>query len=99
MYETRKDSNMNDLSHHDHEGHEHHHDHGSGHGAHHGDGGGEKPFTDPVCGMKVGADPAKEIRYEEATYHFCSTKCMDKFRTAPQQYTGGAKPEPVTASA
>ena len=98
MYETRKDSNMNDLSHHDHEGHEHHHDHGSGHGAHHGDGGGEKPFTDPVCGMKVGADPAKEIRYEEATYHFCSTKCMDKFRAAPQQYIGGAKPEPAPAA-
>ncbi|SDE64215.1 Cu+-exporting ATPase [Massilia sp. PDC64] len=83
---------MNDLSHHDHDGHEHHHDHGSGHGAH---GTGDKPFTDPVCGMKVGADPAREIPYEGATYHFCSTKCMDKFRAAPRQYVSGTKPEPT----
>jgi len=98
MYETRKDSNMNDLSQHDHEGPKHHPGHGSGHGADHGNGGGEKPFTDPVCGMKVGADPAKEIQYEEATYHFCSTKCMDKFRAAPRQYVGGAKPAPAAAA-
>jgi Cu+-exporting ATPase len=48
--------------------------------------------------MKVGADPAKEIQYEEATYHFCSTKCMDKFRAAPRQYVGGAKPAPAAAA-
>ncbi|MEW6371160.1 MAG: heavy metal translocating P-type ATPase [Pseudomonadota bacterium] len=89
---------MNDLSQHDHEGPKHHPGHGSGHGADHGNGGGEKPFTDPVCGMKVGADPAKEIQYEEATYHFCSTKCMDKFRAAPRQYVGGAKPAPAAAA-
>jgi P-type Cu+ transporter len=87
---------MNDLPHHDHEGHAHHHEHGSGHRAHHGNGAGDKPFTDPVCGMKVGANPAKEIQHEGETYHFCSTKCMDKFRAAPQQYTGDAKPAPMS---
>jgi Cu+-exporting ATPase len=90
---------MNALSHHKHDGHEHHHDHGTGHGAHQGHWTGDKPFTDPVCGMKVGADPAREIRYEETVYHFCNTKCMDKFRAAPQQYVGGgAKPEPAPAA-
>ncbi len=98
MYKTRKDFNMNDLTRHDHHGHNHHHDHGAGHGAHTGHEAGDKPFTDPVCGMKVGADPAKEIRHEQETYHFCSTKCMDKFRAAPQQYVGGAKPVPAPAA-
>ena len=89
---------MNDLTHHNHEGHNHHQDHGSGSGVHHGNGASDKPFTDPVCGMKVGADPAKEIRYEQENYHFCSAKCMDKFRVAPQQYVGGARSEPAPAA-
>ncbi|MCS0611921.1 heavy metal translocating P-type ATPase [Massilia kyonggiensis] len=89
---------MNDLSRHNHDGHEHHHDHGTGHGHHQKGGDVDKLFTDPVCGMKVGADPAKEIPYAGETYHFCSTKCMDKFRTSPQQYIGGAKPEPTPAA-
>jgi len=83
---------MNDLSHHNHDGHEHHHKHGSGHAA---DGAADKPFTDPVCGMNVRADPAKEIAYQAVTYHFCSTRCMDKFRATPQQYVAGTKPEPA----
>ena len=89
---------MNDQSHHDHDGHEHHHDHGTGHDMHHGSGTGDKPFTDPVCGMKVGADPTREIRHEGQTYHFCSTRCMDKFRMSPQQYIGLAANEPAPAA-
>ena len=89
---------MNDQSHHDHDGHEHHHDHGTGHDMHHGSGTGDKPFTDPVCGMKVGADPTREIRHEGQTYHFCSTRCMDKFRVSPQQYIGLAANEPAPAA-
>jgi Cu+-exporting ATPase len=89
MNEFREDSNMNDLP--------HHHGHGSGHDTHHGNGTADKPFTDPICGMKVDADPAREIRYEETTYHFCSTRCMDKFRVAPQKYVG-TKPEPAPAA-
>lgn len=89
---------MNDQSHHNHDGHEHHHDHGTGHDIRHGSGTGDKPFTDPVCGMKVGADPAREIRHEGQTYHFCSTRCMDKFRVSPQQYIGLAANEPAPAA-
>jgi Cu+-exporting ATPase len=81
---------MNDLPPHLHDGHEHHRDHGTGHDSRHGKQEGDKPFTDPVCGMKVGADPSREIQYEGQAYHFCSTKCMDKFRLAPRQYIGHA---------
>jgi len=55
----------------------------------------EKPFTDPVCGMRVAADPQKEIRYEGQTYHFCSSGCMDRFRANPQAYVSPAKEEPA----
>lgn len=89
---------MNDQPHHDHDGHEHHLEHGPGHGVRHESGTGDKPFTDPVCGMKVGADPAREIRHEGQTYHFCSTRCMDKFRVSPQQYIGLAANEPAPAA-
>lgn len=48
--------------------------------------------------MKVGADPAREIRHEGQTYHFCSARCMDKFRVSPQQYIGLAANEPAPAA-
>jgi Cu+-exporting ATPase len=89
---------MNDLSHHHPDGHEHHHDHDSGHAMPTGMGADEKPFTDPVCGMKVGADPNKEIRHEGTAYHFCSMRCIDKFRAAPQQYIGAAEPGPASTA-
>ena len=92
---------MNDVSPHLHDGHDHHRNHGNGHGTHQGNEAGDKPFTDPVCGMKVGADPAKEIQYEGQAYHFCSTKCMGKFRLAPGQYVRhreNAVPAPATAA-
>ncbi|MES2935418.1 MAG: heavy metal translocating P-type ATPase [Pseudomonadota bacterium] len=77
--------------------HKHHEGHEPHHGQRKGISGSEadtdraangKPFTDPVCGMKVGAEPKKQIDHEGRAYHFCSTNCMDKFRAAPQQYTG-----------
>jgi Cu+-exporting ATPase len=73
------------------DGHGHHRDQGPGDDSHHASQESDKPFTDPVCGMKVGADPAREIQHEGQTCHFCSTKCMDKFRSAPRQYTGQAE--------
>ncbi|WP_334187394.1 heavy metal translocating P-type ATPase [Noviherbaspirillum sp.] len=36
--------------------------------------------------MKVGENPDKEITFGGQTYHFCSTRCMDKFRAAPHTY-------------
>lgn len=60
----------------------------------------QKPFTDPVCGMKVAADPKKEIAFEGKTYHFCSTKCIDKFQASPQAYLTpkNAKQTPAPAA-
>lgn len=52
-----------------------------------------KPFTDPVCGMKVADDPQKQILYEQQTYHFCSEPCMDKFRATPKAYISSGDPE------
>lgn len=50
-----------------------------------------KPFTDPVCGMNVGSNPEREISFEGEVYHFCSAKCMDKFRAAPESYLATEK--------
>ncbi|MGH8060039.1 MAG: heavy metal-binding domain-containing protein, partial [Candidatus Entotheonellia bacterium] len=44
---------------------------------------------DPVCGMTV--DPpaaAGTAVYEGRTYHFCSTVCLERFQTTPEQYAG-----------
>ena len=51
-----------------------------------------KPFIDPVCGMKVGPNPEREITFGGEVYHFCSPKCMEKFRAAPESYLAAAKP-------
>jgi len=43
--------------------------------------------VDPVCGMKV--DPATSAhRYElgGTPYHFCSARCLEKFRANPDQF-------------
>ncbi len=72
-----------------------HHDH-SGHG--HDDHAApayDKPFTDPICGMKVEAAPDRTIDHGGTTYHFCSAKCMEKFRADPQQYVKASAPEPT----
>ena len=59
----------------------------------------EKPYTDPVCGMDVAADPQKEIVEAGLSYHFCSAKCMDKFRASPQSYISPAKQESAAVAA
>nr|WP_132260330.1 heavy metal translocating P-type ATPase [Paucimonas lemoignei] len=56
----------------------------------------DKPFTDPVCGMSVAANPEKKIEQAGKDYYFCSTRCMDKFRANPQQYLAPA-PAPAPA--
>jgi Cu+-exporting ATPase len=59
----------------------------------------ETLFTDPVCGMKVAADPQKEIAHEGRIYHFCGTKCMDRFRANPQTYLSPVEHQPASAAA
>jgi P-type Cu+ transporter len=49
------------LHHHDHHEHPMHHEHHHGHGA--ATEAADKPFTDPVCGMKIAANPDKTIEY------------------------------------
>jgi Cu+-exporting ATPase len=46
----------------------------------------DKPFTDPVCGMKVAANPERIIEYGGTDYYFCSASCMTRFRVNPQAY-------------
>src|SRR5712691_6627930 len=52
---------------------------------------GDKTLVDPVCGMKVTADPAKSVSHEGTTYYFCSTRCMEKFSADPLRYAGKKK--------
>lgn len=42
--------------------------------------------TDPVCGMKVAANPAKTVEHQSQHYFFCSQRCIDRFRANPAQY-------------
>ncbi len=49
---------------------------------------GDKTYPDPVCGMKVTADPAKSVSHDGTTYYFCSTRCMEKFSADPRRYAG-----------
>ncbi len=43
--------------------------------------------TDPVCGMAVNPDSAAgSFEYKGQTYHFCSAKCLQKFREAPERF-------------
>ena len=41
---------------------------------------------DPVCGMKVSANPDKSSAHEGTTYYFCSDGCSAKFRANPAAY-------------
>ncbi|MFM0484879.1 heavy metal translocating P-type ATPase [Paraburkholderia strydomiana] len=44
--------------------------------------------VDPVCGMKVATDCAYRNSYRHKTYYFCSDKCLEAFRVAPDKYLG-----------
>lgn len=54
----------------------------------------DKPYSDPVCGMKVAADQEKQLAYAGKDYHFCSSRCMEKFRANPQDYLNPAVEKP-----
>nr|WP_264158757.1 MULTISPECIES: heavy metal translocating P-type ATPase [Noviherbaspirillum] len=47
--------------------------------------------------MKVGANPDKTIEYQGTAYHFCSAKCMEKFKAHPDAYLNPVKAEPAQA--
>lgn len=51
-----------------------------------GDNAVDKPFTDPVCGMKAAANPEKSAVHDGQTYYFCSKGCVAKFNADPMRY-------------
>ncbi|MEO7403958.1 MAG: heavy metal-binding domain-containing protein, partial [Burkholderiales bacterium] len=46
----------------------------------------DKPHPDPVCGMKVAANPEKSTVLAGRAYYFCSTTCLQKFTADPDHY-------------
>lgn len=46
----------------------------------------DKPYTDPVCGMKAAANPEKMATHDGTDYYFCSKGCVAKFTADPQRY-------------
>lgn len=45
--------------------------------------------TDPVCGMEVEIDSARETyRYQGVTYYFCSPGCREAFEDSPEACLG-----------
>jgi heavy metal translocating P-type ATPase len=57
----------------------------------------DKPFTDPVCGMKAAANPEKSATHAGTVYYFCSKGCVAKFTADPMRYLSPVKKE-VTAA-
>jgi YHS domain-containing protein len=54
--------------------------------------GGEPPFVDPVCEMKLPVGHARDrAEYRGVTYHFCSTTCKEQFQREPGKYLVGEK--------
>jgi len=42
--------------------------------------------VDPVCGMKVAADPQKHVHHQGADYYFCSVRCVSRFSADPERF-------------
>jgi len=54
---------------------------------------GESVGKDPVCGMQVrSVAPERTVRHQGRDYFFCSSRCAERFRTAPEGYLGGEAP-------
>ena len=41
---------------------------------------------DPVCNMVVSSDSEYYYRYADKLYHFCSARCLHRFRENPERY-------------
>ena len=54
---------------------------------------------DPVCGMEVPMDATEATTdYEEESFYFCSTDCLELFEGAPKKYVETPHPHLVEAS-
>lgn len=58
----------------------------------------DKPYTDPVCGMKATANPEKMATHEGQTYYFCSTGCVARFNADPLRYLDPERKAAATAA-
>ena len=71
----------------------HHHDH-PGAGAEHG-----TTVRDPVCGMQVDTRTAShKLQLGEATYYFCSARCLEKFKADPDRYLTPPATDPAVVN-
>jgi len=59
----------------------------------------DKPYTDPVCGMKAAANPDKSAIHAGQTYYFCSTGCVSKFKADPMRYLSPERKNEFTGPA
>ncbi len=59
----------------------------------------DKPYTDPVCGMKAAANPDKSAVHDGQTYFFCSTRCVAKFNADPMRYLSPDRKDEATGPA
>lgn len=46
----------------------------------------EAAHSDPVCGMRVAADAPRRLEHAGRLYHFCSDRCLERFRADPARY-------------
>ena len=53
--------------------------------------------VDPVCGMRVAANPQKSVDHGGTTYYFCCAGCTTKFRADPDKYLGPKMSSPAAA--
>src|SRR5260370_3747254 len=53
---------------------------------------------DPVCGMEVDpATSAGSFEYKGTSFHFCSVRCLEKFKNAPDSFVTRRAPKPAEA--
>jgi Cu+-exporting ATPase len=50
----------------------------------------ESAAIDPVCGMTVGPASAHRLSHAGREIRFCSARCLERFRSEPERFAGGA---------
>ena len=54
-------------------------------------------LLDPVCGMQVTEESPHHMEHGGKPFYFCSTKCLDRFRSDPEKYLNPARSEESAA--
>ncbi|MCB9705447.1 MAG: heavy metal translocating P-type ATPase [Myxococcales bacterium] len=79
--------------------------HSHSHSHSHDDGDDARPWTDPVCGMKVKRESPHLFEHAGVTYHFCCARCRERFAAEPERFLAeqaakaAGAPAPATAPA